>query len=64
MSDMELEFTTLADDPTALERLPAEQGLTGGGCEHLTCGPTCDNVVTCTDMFTCSPIKSRIVPVP
>ncbi len=47
---MELELTTLAEDPTALEKLPEEeQGLTGCGCTAVM---TC-TIVTCAPYATC-----------
>lgn len=45
---MELEFVTLTEDVTALEKLPAEQGLTGGcGGWMYTCITSCIPTQTC-----------------
>lgn len=59
---MELEFVTLADDSAALEKLPAEQGLTGCGgitCIGFTCLDTCANL-SCLNALTCESLKSKI----
>lgn len=59
---MELEFVTLAEDPIALEKLPAEQGLTG--CQ-ATCYNTCTINFSCLNHYTCEIEKSKTtIPIP